>query len=95
LFVVGEAGWANSMFGLPAGLRVGGGDLRGSGSWGGGYAANNVGPPPCYVNVSLHVRIRGREGVETSACIPMIGGVDCSALGSELVEGWRLEVGGG
>ena len=98
MFVVGGAGWANSMFGLLAGLRVGGGDLRRGGSCGhvgGGYTANNIGPPPCYVNVSLHVGIRGREGVETSACILMIGGVDCGALGSELVEGRGLEVGRG
>jgi hypothetical protein len=40
----------------------------------------------------LHVGIRGCEVVETSACIPMIGGVDCSALGSGPVGGgsWRV-----
>ena len=90
MFVVGEAGWAGSIFDLLTRLRVRGGDVwRGGtcGHVGGGYAVNGAGPLLCYVNVVLHVGMRGCEVGETSACIPVIGGVDYSALGSGPVGG--------
>jgi hypothetical protein len=93
LFVVREAGWTNSMINLVAGLRAGGGGLWRSRSWGGhaggGFSANYVvvRPPPRCVDVWLHVGIRGSEAVETNACISMIGGADCRALGSGPVRG--------
>ena len=92
MFVVGKAGWAN----LLARLRVRGGGFWRGGSCGhvrGGYVANHAGPPPCCMNVALHVGIRVC-GAETSAWIPMIGGVDCGALSSGPVGGCKLEVGG-
>jgi len=49
-----------------------------------------LGPPFCWVNVESCTGIRGCM-VEMSACVWVIG-TDCSALGSEVVGGRKLEV---